>query len=92
MEAALRWPRAGRALAAATVLVAFGLAGCGSGTGGGSTSAQAEQAGRQATVAGGNASRFAPVAFTVTFAHPGGYAFLCQDHASAGMGGTFDVS
>lgn len=30
--------------------------------------------------------------FTVTFAHPGRYAFRCQYHASAGMTGVFVVS
>lgn len=30
--------------------------------------------------------------FTVTFAHPGHYAFDCQYHASAGMTGTFVVT
>jgi plastocyanin len=32
------------------------------------------------------------VSFTVTFAHPGRYAFHCQYHQSAGMTGVFVVS
>jgi plastocyanin len=34
----------------------------------------------------------AQTTFTVTFAHPGRYAFHCQYHASAGMTGVFVVS
>lgn len=34
----------------------------------------------------------ASVSFTVTFAHPGRYAFHCQYHQSAGMTGVFVVS
>jgi plastocyanin len=34
----------------------------------------------------------AQATFTVTFAHPGRYAFHCQYHASAGMTGVFVVS
>jgi plastocyanin len=34
----------------------------------------------------------ARTSFTVTFAHPGRYAFSCQYHASAGMTGVFVVS
>ena len=32
------------------------------------------------------------ISFTVTFTHPGRYAFHCQYHASAGMAGAFVVS
>lgn len=42
------------------------------------------------SVTGGPGS--AQVSFTVTFHHPGSYAFQCQYHASAGMVGTFIVS
>jgi plastocyanin len=43
-----------------------------------------------ATVTGGPGS--GSVSFTVTFKHPGHYAFHCQYHQSAGMVGAFVVS
>jgi plastocyanin len=43
-----------------------------------------------ATVTGGPGS--SSVSFTVTFKHPGRYAFHCQFHESAGMVGAFVVS